>query len=95
MGAIAYLIRVIPQLFFAGRGFPESFDRYLRYLSYALIVSIISVTLFFTKSRLDWNLAPGRAVALAAAVVLAYGTGKPLIGLFAGTLVALAFSWLG
>ena len=42
MGLVTYLIRVVPQLFFLGRSFPEFFDRYLRYLAYALMASIVS-----------------------------------------------------
>lgn len=94
MAVIAYVIRVVPQLFFMGREFPESFERYLRYLSYALIVSIISTTLFMTRSRFEPAVAPSRALALLIAVLLAYLTGKPLIGIGAGTAAALALSWV-
>ncbi len=48
MGLMAYAVRALPQLFFAGRKFPEVWDRWLRYVSYGLICSIISVTLFMS-----------------------------------------------
>ena len=32
MGLVSYVVRVVPQLLFIGRTFPDSFDRYLRYL---------------------------------------------------------------
>ena len=49
MGLMAYAVRALPQLFFAGRKFPEVWDRWLRYVSYGLICSIISVTLFMQE----------------------------------------------
>lgn len=95
MGLVSYLIRVAPQLFLVGRSFSEAFERYLRYLSYALIASIISTSLFLAGPRFEAEAAPHRALALAGAIVVASWTGKPLLGLLIGTLLALALPWLG
>jgi len=94
MGLVTYLIRAVPQLFFAGRSFPEGFDRYLRYLSYALIASIISTNLFLAGPRLEAAAAPHRGLALVAAVLVASWSRKPLLGMLVGTLLALTLPWL-
>ncbi|MFQ5849724.1 MAG: AzlD domain-containing protein [Candidatus Binatia bacterium] len=94
MGLVTYLIRVVPQIFFVGRSFPEALDRYLRYLAYALIGSVISTSLFLSGSRFEAAAAPQRIVALLAAIIVASWSGRPLLGMLAGTLIALAFPWL-
>ena len=53
MGLMAFAMRALPQLFLAGRKFPDALDRWLRYVSYGLICSIISVTLFMSGARLE------------------------------------------
>lgn len=94
MGLVSYLIRAIPQIFLAGRSFPDVFERYLRYISYALIASIISTSLFLSGSRFDAADAPHRSLALLAAVLVALWTGKPLLGMLIGAFLAQALSWL-
>ena len=94
MGLVTYLIRVVPQLFFVGRSFPEPFDRYLRYLAYALMASIISTSLFLSGSRFEAAAAPTRATALLAAVLIASWTKIPLLGIVAGTFLATAMPWV-
>ena len=94
MGLVTYLIRVVPLLFFAGRSFPAAFERYLRYLSYALIASIVSTNLFLAGPRFEAGAAPHRAVALAVAVLVASRTGQPLLGMLTGALLAQTLPWL-
>ena len=89
MGLVSYLIRVAPQLFLVGRSFSQAFERYLRYLSYALIASIISTSLFLAGPRFEAAAAPHRGMALAAAILVASWSGKPLLGMLIGTLLAL------
>lgn len=95
MGLVTYLIRAVPQLFFAGRSFPEAFERYLRYLSYALIASIVSTGLFLAGPRFEAAAAPHRAIALVGAVLVASWTGKPLFGMLIGALLAQILPRLG
>ena len=95
MGLVSYLIRALPQLFLAGRNFPEAFERYLRYLSYALIASIVSTGLFLTGSRFEAAAAPHRTLALIAAILVASWTGKPLLGMLIGAFLAQTLPWLG
>ena len=45
LGLSALLLRALPQLFLVGKKFPETWDRLLRYLSYALLCGLISITL--------------------------------------------------
>ena len=94
MGVVSYLIRVIPQIFFVGRSFPEKFDRYLRYLSYAFIASIISNSLFLSGPRFDAEAAPYRAIALIAAILVALWSRSTVIGMLSGTSLVLILSWL-
>ena len=94
MGLVSYLIRAVPQLFLAGRSFPEAFERYLRYLSYALISSIIATGLFLAGPRFEAAAAPHRALALAGAVLVASWTGKPLLGMLIGAFLAQMLPWL-
>jgi branched-subunit amino acid transport protein len=58
MGLMAYGARALPQLCLVGRKFPEAWERLLRYLSYALICSIISITLFTTAGVSSRELLP-------------------------------------
>lgn len=94
MGLVTYLIRVVPQLFFVGRSFPEAFDRYLRYLAYALMASIISTSLFLAGSSFETAAAPTRAMALLVAVLVASWTKNSLLGMVTGTLLATALPWI-
>jgi branched-subunit amino acid transport protein len=64
-------------------------------LSYALICSIIAVTLFMANSRFEAQAAPRRGVALAIAIAVAHLTKSPVTGMLTGTLALLAFSWFG
>jgi branched-subunit amino acid transport protein len=94
MGLMAFAVRALPQLCFAGQRFPEVWDRWLRYVSYALICSIISVTLFMSGAHLDTAAAPWRALALALTVVIAHRTKSPVTGMLAGAVLVLMLSWL-
>ena len=94
MGLVTYLIRAVPLLFFAGRSFPAAFERYLRYLSYALIASIVSTNLFLAGPRFEAAAAPHRALALGVAVLVASRTGQPLLGMVIGALLAQTLPWL-
>lgn len=94
MGLVSYLIRALPQLFLAGRSFPDAFERYLRYISYAIIASIVSTSLFLAGPRFEAAAAPHRAIALAAAVLVASWSGKPLLGMLIGTLLAQTLAWV-
>jgi branched-subunit amino acid transport protein len=93
MGLMAFAMRALPQLFLGGGRFPDAWDRWLRYVSYALICSIISVTLFMAGARLETMAAPGRALALALAVIIAHKTKSASAGMIAGAFLALLLSW--
>jgi len=94
MGLMAFAMRALPQLFFAGQKFPEAWDRWLRYVSYGLICSIISVTLFMSAARVETAAAPRRALALIVAIVIARKTKSAVTGMIAGALLVLILSWL-
>ncbi len=94
MGFMAYGVRVMPQILFSGQRFPEAWDRLLRYLSYALICSIIAVTLFSSGARLDADAAPYRAVALIVTVVIARKSKSAVTGMLVGAVLVSLFSWL-
>jgi branched-subunit amino acid transport protein len=94
MGAMAFAVRALPQLFLGGRKFPEAWDRWLRYVSYGLICSIISVTLFMSGARLETAAAPRRAAALTLAVIIAHKTKSAAAGMIAGAFLVLVLSWL-
>jgi branched-subunit amino acid transport protein len=94
MGAMAFAVRALPQLFLGGRKFPEAWDRWLRYVSYGLICSIISVTLFMSGARLETAAAPRRAAALTLAVIIAHKTKSAAAGMIAGAFSVLVLSWL-
>lgn len=93
MGLVTYVSRLAPQLLVPGRSFPEALERYLRYLSYALVVSVISVSLFLSGARFETDAAPQRLLALVAAVVTALLTKNSLVGMLAGTALVLVLSW--
>jgi branched-subunit amino acid transport protein len=95
MGLMAFAVRALPQILFVGRQFPEAWDRFLRYLSYALICSIIAVTLFMSNNRFETQASPRRAVALAVAIAVAHFTKSAVTGMLIGTVVILGLSWLG
>ena len=94
MGLVTYLIRVAPQVFFVGRRFPDAFDRYLRYLAYALIASIISTSLFLSGPRFEAAAASHRVLALLVAILVAFWSRRPVLGMLAGTLLVLVLPWL-
>ena len=94
MGLMAFAVRALPQLFFVGRQFPEAWDRLLRYLSYAFVCSIISITLFMSGARFDAEAAPYRGLALAITIFIAHKTKRPVAGMFIGALLVLLASRL-
>lgn len=93
MGFMALAMRALPQVFLAGQEFPEAWDRWLRYVSYGLISSIISVTLFVSGSQVETSAAPRRALALLVAVMIARATGSAVTGMLAGALLTLFVGW--
>ncbi len=94
MGTMAFAVRALPQLFFAGQKFPEAWDRWLRYVSYGLICSIITVTLFMSGARLDTGAAPRRALALTVTIWIAHKTKSAVTGMIVGAFLVLVLSWL-
>ena len=94
MGLMAFAVRALPQVIFVGRKFPEALDRLLRYLSYAFICSIISVTLFMTDGKFEAHAAPFRGIALAVSIGVAYWTRSAVTGMLVGTMLVLLLSWL-
>jgi branched-subunit amino acid transport protein len=93
MALVSYALRVFPQLLLTGWSFPPAWDRYLRYLAYALVASIVSTTLFISGGEFDAAPAPRRMLALAIAVVVAMLTRSAVAGMFTGTAVVLLLSW--
>ena len=94
MGLMALAVRAVPQLFFVGQTFPETWDRWLRYLSYGFICSIISVTLFMSAGHFEAGAAPRRAIALALTIYIAHKTKSAVTGMLAGAALVLILSWL-
>ena len=94
MGLMAFAVRGLPHMLFLGQKFPPAWDRFLRYLSYALICSIIATTLFMSGARFEAQAAPYRAVALSAAIVIAHQTRSPVTGMLIGTVLVTLLSWL-
>ena len=92
IGLMAFAVRAVPQLLILGDTFPDAWDRWLRYLSYGLICSIIAVTLFMSGARLETAAAPRRAVALALAVLIAYKTKSAVTGMISGAALVLVLS---
>lgn len=93
MGLMAFALRALPQLFFVGRHFPDAWDRFLRYLSYAFISSIIATTLFMTGARFDAHAAPFRAAALLVTIVVAHGSQSAVAGMLSGALLVSVLSY--
>lgn len=94
MGLVTYLSRLAPQLLMPGSSFPAGVDRYLRYLSYSLVVSVISVNLFLSGARFETAEAPQRSFALVVAVSVAFLTKSSLLGMLAGAALVLVLSWV-
>jgi branched-subunit amino acid transport protein len=94
LGITALAFRAAPQLYFVGEKFPETWDRLLRYLSYALLCGIIATTLFMKGADFESDMAPYRGAALISAVVVARWTKSALSGLIVGTILISAFSWV-
>ncbi len=94
MGLVTYLIRIVPQLFLVGRSFPQAFDRYLLYLAYAFITSIVSNSLFLSGQRFDSVAAPYRGVALVGAILITLWSRSMVVGMLSGTLLSVVFTWL-
>ena len=93
MGLVSYALRVAPQALLVGWKFSASVERYLRYLAYAMVVSIISTSLFISAGRFAADAAPRRSLALAIAIAVAALTRSVLAGMLTGTGVALLLSW--
>jgi branched-subunit amino acid transport protein len=94
MGVLAFGARVLPQILFVGRSFPPSWDRFLRYLSYALICGIVSTTLFMSGGRFEAGTAPNRAAALIVAIAVARRTKSAVTGMIIGAALTSLLSWL-
>jgi branched-subunit amino acid transport protein len=94
MGLMAFAVRAGPQLFFVGRKFPEAWDRLLRYLSYAFICSIISVTLFLTGAKFESQFVPYRGAALLVTIIIAHKTKSAVTGMLVGMVLVVLFSWI-
>jgi branched-subunit amino acid transport protein len=94
LGLGAFALRALPQLLFTERSFPERWDRLLRYLSYALLCSLISTTLFMNGGRFEAGLAPQRLASLFAAIMVAHWTRSAVTGMLAGTALVWVLSWV-
>jgi branched-subunit amino acid transport protein len=94
MGVLAFGARALPQVLFVARSFPPSWDRFLRYLSYALICSIVSTTLFMSGGRFETSTAPHRAAALVVAIAVARRTKSAVTGMIIGAALTSLLSWL-
>ena len=94
LGLSAFALRALPQLFLVGKNFPETWDRLLRYLSYALLCGLISITLFMSGARFEAEAGPYRGVALAVTIAVAYKTKSAVTGMLVGMMLVLMFSWL-
>ena len=94
MGRMAFALRALPQILFLGKNFPEVWDRFVRYLSYSLICSIIATALFTSGAQIETEAAPSRAFALTVAIVIARMTRSPVTGMLTGVLAVSILSWL-
>jgi len=94
LGLSAFALRALPQMFLVGKSFPETWDRLLRYLSYALLCGLISITLFMSGAGFQAQAAPYRGIALAVTIAIAYKTKSAVTGMLVGTVLVLIFSWL-
>ena len=93
LGITALAFRAVPQLYFVAEKFPETWDRLLRYLSYALLCGIIATTLFMKGASLEVDIAPYRAAALTITVIVARKTKSAVTGMLIGTIVVSVLSW--
>ena len=93
MGLMAFAARALPQMFFLRRRFPPAWEIFFRYLSYALICSIISTTLFMSGGRLESHATPQRGLALLATIVVAHRTKSALTGMIVGAILVTVLSW--
>lgn len=93
MALVSYALRVVPQLLLTGWSFPESWDRYLRLLAYALVAGIVATALYLTAGNFDAAAAPRRTLALALAVFISYKTRSAVTGMIVGTIAVLLLSW--
>jgi branched-subunit amino acid transport protein len=94
LGLSAFALRAVPQLIFVGGSFPERWERLVRYLSYAFLCSIISITLFMRGAHFESEAAPQRSAALLVAIVVARWTKSAVTGMLAGVGLVLVLSWL-
>ena len=94
MGLVTYISRLAPQLLMSDANFARGVERYLRYLSYALVVSVISVNLFISGAHFESAAVPRRSFALVVAVIVALKTKSSLLGMLAGTAVVLLWPWI-
>ena len=94
LGLAAYVLRALPQLFLVGKNFPETWDRLLRYLSYALLCGLISTTLFMSGARFESGAAPYRGMALAVTIAVACKSKSAVTGMLAGAVLVSVLSWL-
>src|SRR4249920_3520353 len=74
LGLSALVLRALPQLFLVGKSFPASWDRLLRYVSYALLCGLISITLFMSGPRFESDKALYRGIALTVTIAIAHRT---------------------
>ena len=94
LGLSAFILRALPQLFLVGKNFPETWDRLLRYLSYALLCGLISITLFMSGARFEADAAPYRGIALAVTLAVAYKTKSAVTGMLIGVVLVSVMSWI-
>jgi branched-subunit amino acid transport protein len=94
LGLSAFILRALPQLFLVGKSFPETWDRLLRYLSYALLCGLISITLFMSGARFEADAAPYRGIALAVTLGVAYKTKSAVTGMLIGVVLVSIMSWM-
>jgi branched-subunit amino acid transport protein len=92
MGLMAFAVRALPQILFVEEKFPEAWDRFFRYLSYALICAIISITLFMSDARFESHAAPYRAAALIVAIITARATKSAVTGMITGAILVSLLS---
>jgi branched-subunit amino acid transport protein len=92
MALVSYALRAVPQILLTGWSFPPSWDRYLRYLAYALVAGIVATALYLTAGHFDAAAAPRRTLALAISVIIAAKTRSAVTGMLVGTIVVLALA---
>jgi len=62
--------------------------------AYALIAGIISTSLFLSGPRFEAAAASHRVLALLVAILVAFWSRRPVLGMLAGTLLVLVLPWL-